>query len=123
MKKFKINGNVPSLKNGKIKTKWGLIASKSVQRYMKEHSKQWGDDKFVEEFKKELEGKNTPYRIHMYFIRNSRRRFDFINAAQLPLDLMVKNSLLPDDNADCVVPIFDGYHVDKENAGIEIWIE
>lgn len=122
-KEFFIAGNVPSLKNGKVKTKWGLIASKAVRRYQKERGGQWFDEKFREEFLKELEGKEFPIRLHMYFVRDSKRKFDYVNVAQLPLDLLVKSNLLPDDNADYVIPVFESYHVDKNNSGVRIWVE
>lgn len=122
-KEFFIAGNVPSLKNGKVKTKWGLIASKAVRRYQKERGKQWSEEKFKEDFLNELKGKEFPVKLHMYFVRDSKRKFDYVNACQLPLDLLVKANLLPDDNADYVIPVFDGYHIDKQNAGIKFYIE
>ena len=61
-KEFFIAGNVPSLKNGKVKTKWGLIASKAVRRYQKERGGQWFDNEFRKEFLKELESKEFPVR-------------------------------------------------------------
>lgn len=120
---FFAEGNVPSLKNGKIKTKWGLIASKTVRRYQSEKGAQWFDDKFREEFLKELEGKEFPIKLHMYFVRDSKRKADYVNLAQLPLDLLVKSKLLPDDNMDYIIPCFDGYHIDRQNPGIKIYIE
>lgn len=122
-KEFFIAGNVPSLKNGKVKTKWGLIASKAVRRYQKERGGQWFDEKFREEFLEQLKDKEFPIKLHMYFVRDSKRKFDYVNACQLPLDLLVKSNLLPDDNADYVVPVFDGYHIDKQNSGIRFYIE
>lgn len=122
-KEFFIAGNVPSLKNGKVKTKWGLIASKAVRRYQKERGGQWFDEKFREEFLEQFKDKEFPIKLHMYFVRDSKRKFDYVNACQLPLDLLVKSNLLPDDNADYVVPVFDGYHIDKQNSGIRFYIE
>lgn len=120
---FFLEGNVPSLKNSKVKTKWGLIPSKTVRRYVKEKEYQYKDDEFRERFKEALEGKEFPIKLHMYIIRDSRRKFDYVNIAQLPLDLLVKHGHLPDDNADIVIPVFDGYHVDKKEAGMKLWIE
>lgn len=120
---FFAEGNVPSLKNGKVKTKWGLIPSKTVRRYMSEHSSQWFDEDFKKEFLDELKDKEFPIRLHMYFVRDSRRRADYVNISQICLDLLVKANLLPDDNMDYVVPVFDGYEIDKINPGIKFWIE
>jgi hypothetical protein len=120
---FFAEGNMPSLKNGKVKTKWGLIPSKTVRRYMKERSDQWFDEEFKKEFLSQIENKEFPIKLHLYFIRDSRRRADYVNLAQLPLDLLVKANLLPDDNMDYLCPVFDGYHIDKQNAGIKFYIE
>lgn len=120
---FFLEGNAPSLKNSKVKTRWGLIPSKTVRRYLKEKEYQYKDDEFREKFAEALEGKEFPIKLHMYFVRDSRRRFDLINVAQIILDLLVKHGHLPDDNADIVVPVFDGYCVDKVNTGVKLWIE
>ena len=72
------------------------------------------------EFKKMLKGKEKPYRIGFYFIRDSKRKFDYINAAQLPLDLMQEFGWIDDDDTTNITPVFLGYEVDKENAGVRI---
>lgn len=120
---FFLEGNAPSLKNSKVKTKWGLIPSKTVRRYLKEKEYQYKNDEFRDKFAEALEGKDFPVKLHMYFIRDSRRRFDYVNVSQIILDLLVKHGHLTDDNADVVVPVFDGYHVDKQEAGVKIWLE
>lgn len=121
-----ISGNVPSSKNSK-EICWNknmvrpiLTNSKTVKKYLKNNEYQWNLPKNKAEFKKMLKGKEKPYRIGFYFIRDSKRRFDYHNAVQLPCDLMVEYGWLDDDNADEIVPVFLGYEVDKENAGIEI---
>ena len=73
-------------------------------------------------FKEMIKGKEKPYRVGFYFIRDSKRKFDYINAAQLPLDLMQEFDWLEDDNMENVIPVFLGYEVDKENPGIRIEI-
>lgn len=120
---FFARGNVASLKNGKIKTRWGLIPSKSVQKYMKLYGEQWFDEDFKREFLSQIKGKEFPIRLHFYFIRDSRRKFDYINVAQICQDLLVKAHCLPDDNADYIIPVFESYHVDKHNAGVKFFIE
>ena len=69
-----------------------------------------------------IKGKEKPYKISFYFIRDTRRKFDYVNAAQLPLDLMQKYGWLEDDDCHNVIPVFEGYEVDKENAGVIIKI-
>ena len=65
---------------------------------------------------------NVNYKIGFYFIRDSKRKFDYINAAQLPLDLMQDYDWIDDDDANNVIPVFLGYEVDKKNPGVRIKI-
>ena len=100
--------NVSSSKNSKQWTGKMLINSKATREYIK----------FLELTK----GLSTPLHISFYFIRNSRRRFDYINPAQTVQDLMVKYGYIEDDDVFNLVPYFHGYHVDKENPGVIIRI-
>ncbi|WP_231099167.1 hypothetical protein [Streptobacillus moniliformis] len=104
MNKIFIKGNVPSSKNSKQWTGKFLINSKTVSKYLKEYESQWITNK--SKFLKMLENKETPYKIHFKFIRDSRRKFDYHNAVQLPCDLMTKHGWLEDDDADNIIPIF-----------------
>lgn len=115
-----LKGNVPSSKNSKQWTGRMLINSKTVRNYLKNYGKQWEEK--AEEFKESIKKNNLekPYKIGMYFIRDSKRKFDYINVAQLPQDLMVKYNWLNDDNCDEIVPVFLGYEVNKENTGVYI---
>ena len=67
-----------------------------------------------------IEGRERPYNVALFFIRDSRRRFDYINIAQIIFDLMVDYSYLCDDSAEYVIPVFAGYAVDKEKSGVII---
>lgn len=69
-----------------------------------------------------IKDKKKPYYIGFYFIRNSKRKFDYNNLTQLPQDLMVKYKWLEDDNADYIVPIGLGYTVNKAKAGLIITV-
>ncbi len=113
-----IKGNVPSSKNSKRWTGKMLINSKTVMEYKKNTAYDW--HKKGTEFKKMLKGKEKPYKIGFYFIRDSKRKFDYVNVAQLPLDLMQEYSWIENDNMENVIPIFLGYKVDKEETGIKI---
>ena len=119
-----ISGNVPSLKNSKRiimrGNKPSLISSKSVMRYKEECGFQYIHYKSV--FQELIKSKEKPYRIGFYFVRDTKSRFDYINIAQLPLDLMTKFGWLEDDDANNVIPVFLGYEVDKKNVGIRIEI-
>ena len=118
-----INGNTPSSKNSKqfVTLKNGktmLLNSKTVQKYIKESKADWFLNK--NEFLKMLKGKEKPYKIELFFIRDSRRRFDYINAAQIIFDLMQEYGYIEDDYSTNVIPIFKGFEVDKARTGVEI---
>lgn len=119
--KFYIKGNVPSSKNSKVFTGKFLVNSKTVQKYLKTYGEQWKDEEMIKKFK--LDIKEFPIKLHMFFIRDSKRKFDYINAAQLPCDLMVKYDWIPDDSMEYITPIFDGYEVNKDDSGLIFWVE
>ena len=118
-----IKGNTPSSKNSKqfVTLKNGktmLLNSKIVQKYIKESKSDWLVNK--NEFLKMLKGKEKPYKVELFFIRDSRRRFDYINAAQIIFDLMQEYGYIDDDDSTNVIPIFKGFKVDRAKAGVEI---
>lgn len=118
-----ISGNTPSSKNSKqfvtLKTgKTLLINSKTVQSYIKNSKADWLVNK--NEFLKMLKGKEKPYKVELFFIRDSKRRFDYINAAQIIFDLMQEYGYIEDDDSTNIIPIFKGYKVDKIGAGVKI---
>ena len=61
-----------------------------------------------------------PLDIGLYFIRDSRREFDGINAAQIIFDLMQKYQWVNNDDMNTLRHHDLGYHVDKNNAGVII---
>lgn len=112
-----IPANVPSSKNSRLWTGKFLISSPTTQRYKK------ATEHYFLLYKKnykKLFGNKYPMQVGLYFIRDSKRKFDYINACQIIADLMVKYNWLPDDSANYFVPVFLGYHVDKKNAGVII---
>ena len=118
-----IKGNTPSSKNSKqfVTLKNGktmLLNSKTVQKYIKESKTDWILNK--RNFLKMLENKEKPYRIELYFIRDSKRRFDYVNAAQIIFDLMQEYGYIEDDDSQNIIPVFKGFEVDKTKAGVEI---
>lgn len=113
-----IPGNVPSSKNSKQWTGKMLISSKTVRNYIKEHEKEWA--LYKNDFLKLVKNKPKPYKVTFYFIRDTKRKFDYINACQLPCDLMVKLGWIDDDNCDEIIPVFKGYEVNKNNPGVRI---
>lgn len=117
---FFIPGNTPSSKNSKQWTGKYLVSSKSTQRYIKESKEHWL--KHAATFRAIYDRLEKPIRIGFKFLRNSHRRFDLINAAQCPLDLMVQYGWIEDDNADCVIPVFEPYSYNKEDSGVVIYV-
>ena len=118
-----IEGNTPSSKNSKqfVTLKNGkklLLNSKIVRKYIDKSEMDWIFNKT--EFFKMLKGKNKPYKIELYFIRDSKRRFDYINAAQIIFDLMQEYGYIEDDDSQNIIPVFKGFEVDKARAGVEI---
>ena len=118
-----IAGNTPSSKNSKqfITLKNGkklLLNSKIVRKYIDKSEIDWRFNKT--EFFKMLKGKNKPYKIELYFIRDSKRKFDYINAAQIVFDLMQEYGYIEDDDSTNIIPVFKGFEVDKSRAGVEI---
>ena len=118
-----ISGNTPSSKNSKqfvtLKTgKTLLINSKTVQSYIKNSKADWILNK--NNFKKMIKDKEKPYRIELYFIRDTRRRFDYINAAQIIFDLMQEYGYIEDEDSQNIIPVFKSFAVDKKMAGDKI---
>lgn len=117
---FFIPFNTPSSKNSKRWTGKILINSKQVMDYKKATAIFW--TKSSKDFLEKTKDVKKPLKIGFYFIRDSKRKFDFVNLAQLPLDLMQEYGWIPDDCMTEVIPVFLGYKVDKEKAGVEISI-
>ena len=118
-----IAGNTPSSKNSKqfVTLKNGkklLLNSKIVRKYIDKSEMDWRFNKT--EFFKMLKGKEKPYKVELFFIRDSRRKFDYINAAQIVFDLMQHYGYIEDDDSQNIIPVFKGFEVDKARAGVEI---
>ena len=121
MNSFFILGNVPSSKNGKRWTGKYLIHSKTTMRYIKETK----DDylRLRKDFTEELKKHKPPYTISFKFIRNSKRKFDYVNPLQTVQDLMVKYHWIEDDNANFLLPVFETYEYNKVKPGVLITIK
>jgi len=136
-----IKGNVPSLKNSKVKTSRGIFSSKTVKRYLRGLGIQSfssgrkevkGFVRRENEFLKckpffEKHLKNKPYAIGFHFIRGTKHKFDFNNASQIMADLMTAHDYIEDDDMDNFLPYplkIDGkaYSYDKENPGVLIMV-
>ncbi len=74
--------------------------------------------KFIEMIK----DKKKPLIIGFKIYRKTKRKFDFNNISQGILDCMVKVRMIPDDNADEIIPLFVPYSIDKDNPRVEIFV-
>ncbi len=113
--------NVPSSKNGRGAFNGKAIQSHLCVKYKKNTEIHW--KVFKSRFLKMIEGKEKPYKIEMFFVRDSKRRFDHHNLVQLPFDQMTKFGWIDDDNSDEVLsfpPYPKAYAIDKNIPGIII---
>lgn len=137
-----LQGNVPSLKNSRVKTSKGVFHSATVRRYLQqigvksynvkkaeyENYKSSDRPNQFEVLKDFFSGVTYPCKMGFHFVRKSRHKFDFHNAVQILTDLMVAHGFLEDDDMDHFIPFpveRDGkwYTYDKENPGVYITIE
>lgn len=122
-----IYGNVPSSKNNKRvirSNKNGRIIvlnSTFATEYIKRTASQW--DAYRNQFLGLIKYIPKPHHIRFQFVREGKQRFDFVNLCQLPLDLMVKNGWIEDDDYTNIVPVIDPEVIfDKNNAGLKITV-
>lgn len=117
MKVF-ISGNVPSSKNSRPIFGKYLGKSKACNKYIKNSKPYYLE--FANAFRKLYDSLPKPVMISFQFIRGSKHKFDYINPAQTVQDLMTEYGFIEDDNADCIIPVFEPYEYDKENPGVYI---
>lgn len=123
---FKIDGELFSSKNSRK-----LIWSQSKQRYylLKSDVARSNEDELCNKlamlrnkFKQEIKYCAKPLVIEFKIYRQTKRIFDYINIIQNLCDCMVKADLIPDDNANELLPVFVPYEVDKEHPRVEFRI-
>ena len=99
----------------KLGTRPILTASETHKRYKENSYSNY--IKNAKQFINMAQGLKLPYMIGMYFIRDSKRGWDYDNAISTVLDL-IKDNWIKEDTADIVKPIPLGYHVDKVATGV-----
>ena len=131
-----IPGNIPSLKNSKVKTSRGIFHSPTVSKFIrslgiqhfnsrKKEIKGYKDplkpNKFEalrSKFEAMKSGKDDPIIIGYHQVRNSKRLFDFSNSVELVQDLMTAHDFIEDDNVKYVFPVpmsVDGRLINESN--------
>lgn len=118
-----IPGNVPSLKNSKVKTARGIFSSPTVNKYIRglgiqsfsstrkevkgyvDKTKPNEIELLRKQFNKMKVGKDNPLFIGYHQVRNSKRLFDFSNSVEIIQDLFTAHDFIEDDNVKFVFPI------------------
>lgn len=123
---FRIDGELYSSKNSR-----NIIWSKTKRRYYLLKSDIAKDNEYElcnklkmirADFLKETRFCSRPLKIEFKIYRQTRRIFDYINIIQNLCDCMVKADLIPDDNANELLPVFSPYEVDKAHPRVEFRI-
>lgn len=115
-----IPGNVPSSKNSRVWTGRFLVGSKSTQKYVKETEMIYFS--LAKKFRKITNNLQKPLAVEFEFVRDSKRKFDYINPLQTVQDLMVRSGWIDDDSCEYIIPFFKPYRIDKNNPGVYIYI-
>jgi hypothetical protein len=140
---FFVSGNTPSSKNDMRWTGEYLVPSKATQKWLRITRDEWLGQALWFQYMISILPK--PYFVKLTFIRKSRHRFDYINAAQIIMDTMTgylpvdkrkkwigqifqnrvflaQKMWMIDDNSDEIIPYFGKYIYDKERPGCIIEI-
>jgi hypothetical protein len=131
-----IPGNIPSLKNSKVKADRGIFHSPTVSKFIrglgvqhfnsrKKEVKGYVDPNRPNEFEalrsafvEMRRGKEDPLVIGYHQVRNSKRLFDFSNSVEILQDLMTAHDFIEDDNVKYVFPVpmsVDGRLINESN--------
>lgn len=137
-----IPGNVPSLKNSKVKAKNGIFASPTVSKYIRSlgiqnfnsgkktvkgyvsKSKPNYFETIRDDFTEMMEGKDAPIIIGYHHVRKDKRAFDFSNSVEILQDLFTAHDFIEDDNVRFVFPSpmsIDGELPTPDNIRITEW--
>ena len=92
-----------------------LIPSKTVSKYRKEFGAYYlkNKPKFIMDIKKF----SLPYLMGFYIVRDSKRKFDWINIMQIIQDEMKDYGYFEDDDSTIIIPYPLGFEVDPNRPG------
>lgn len=120
-----IPSNVISSKNSKsayynkVKGYSYVTSSKQSKNYVSDTKLDWVTNRNI--FLELIADMEKPLKIEFQFIRKDRRKFDFVNMLQLPLDCMVKYEWIPDDDSLNIVPVINPEVIySKDTPGVFI---
>lgn len=120
-----IPGNVTSSKNSKqifVNRKTGnrfIKNSEQTDNYITVTQRHY--QFYCQQFISMTKNFPKPLHIEFQFVRKDKRKFDFVNMLQLPLDCMVKNNWIADDDFTNIVPVINPEVLyDKEYPGVLI---
>jgi len=141
-----IPGNIPSLKNSKTIGQIGkgenkrrvLLPSKTVKKYLQAMGiRKYSPTGGVEDYKTRknifresvgsyFDDAPHPLVLGFNFVRDTQRKFDFINVCQISCDLLVAHGFIPDDDMNHLIPMpmkINGsyYSVCKDRPGV--WLK
>jgi len=118
-----IYGELYSKKNSKMivgKTRKFLIPSAAYRVHEKAMAQQLRDNR--QKFLDMIAGKEKPLELKHMIYRKTARKWDYTNLVQGLHDCMVSEGLLPDDNANEIIPVFMPYAIDRNNPRVELWV-
>lgn len=105
-------------KAGQLEDFTTLEESKAAKLYRKETSGYWLKNKVA--FLNQTRGMKLPLKIEFTFIRETLRKFDYPNAVQILLDMMVEFGYMPDDETCYVLPVFNTVFYHNKMCGVLI---
>lgn len=95
-----------------------IASSKRVREYKEEKTRLYQDNKYI--WNVLTAGMQPPFIVGLYYIRDSKRKFDYGNASEIIQDCMTDAKYWEDDNADIMKPEHLGYSVDTQAPGVFI---
>jgi hypothetical protein len=114
-KYFKLNGKYicSKCRNQTYPGKRPILAESELTKNYRE-----SNIYLFEKYKDLFINRFRPIYLGMYFVRDSRRAFDYNNISQVICDMLTSSGCIKDDNSDELIPVFLGYEVDKMNPGV-----
>lgn len=122
--KLTIKGNVISKKNGqRIFHKRVFGRRKKVPFIMpSEAYLNWEEYAVVQLIKQPIWLGEYPVKLHCFFYRKTKQKFDYSNMVESVQDAIVKAGTITDDSYRHLLPVVDGMDIDKDNPRVEIII-